>query len=80
MTASGAIQWARVLTRVAVGTTGKSPLVQTTRAKRIDVRMKKAMPYELDVGACKKTKRFKIKVVPSAVTIRVPTPPSPDGE
>jgi YegS/Rv2252/BmrU family lipid kinase len=80
MTASGAIQWARVLTRAAVGTTEKSPLVQMTTAKRIDVKMKKAMPYELDGGARKKTKHLKIKVVPSAVTIRVPTPPTPDEE
>ncbi|MEO7399031.1 MAG: YegS/Rv2252/BmrU family lipid kinase [Ilumatobacteraceae bacterium] len=72
VTASGALQWARTLTRAAIGRTDRSPLVQMTTAKRIDVRMKKALPYELDGGARPKTKRLKIRVVPRAVTIRVP--------
>ena len=74
ITADGAIQWARALTRAAVGTTEKSPLVQITTAKKIDVKTKEALPYELDGGARPKTNHLKIKVVSSAVTIRVPRP------
>jgi len=72
ITASSAIQWARALTRAAMGTTEKSPLVQMTTAKKIDVRTKTSLPYELDGGCRGKTDHLKIKVIRSAVTIRVP--------
>jgi diacylglycerol kinase family enzyme len=72
ITASGALQWARTLTRAAVGHADKSPLVQTTTAKKIEIRTKQAVPYELDGGARKKTDRLSIKVVAKAVTIKVP--------
>lgn len=71
ITATGAWQWARTLTRAAVGQTDKSPLVQMTTAERIDVRTEKKLPYELDGGARPKTNHLKVKVVPKAVTIRV---------
>src|SRR3954471_10278699 len=50
ITATGAIQWARALTRAAVGTTEKSPLVQMTTGRRIEVKTKTSQPYELDGG------------------------------
>ena len=72
VTASGALQWARALTRTAVGHADKSPLVQMTTAKKIDITMKHKMPYELDGGARSKTDSIKVRVVPAAVRIRVP--------
>jgi YegS/Rv2252/BmrU family lipid kinase len=72
ITAEGALQWARALARAAFGHVEKSPLVQTTAAKKVVVTTKKAMPYEIDGGARKKTNRLKVKVVPAAITIRVP--------
>ncbi len=73
VTASGAIQWGRVLARAALGTTEKSSLVKMTSAKKIDIRMKRPLPYELDGGPRKKTAHLKLRVVHHAVTIRVPS-------
>ena len=72
VTASGVVQWARTLTRAAVGHTDRSPLVQMTTATKIRVETGKKLPYELDGGDRPKTDVLKIKVVPKAVTIRVP--------
>lgn len=72
MTASTALQWARTLTRAAVGHADKSPLVQTTTATKIEIVTEKALPYELDGGARPKTDQLKVRVVPKAITIRVP--------
>lgn len=49
-----------------------SPFVRTTRAKTVDVRLAPPMTYELDGGARDTVKRLKARVVPSAITIRVP--------
>jgi diacylglycerol kinase family enzyme len=72
VTASGALQWARALTRTAVGHADKSPLVQMTTAKKINITMRRKMPYELDGGARPKTDSIKVRIVPAAVRIRVP--------
>jgi YegS/Rv2252/BmrU family lipid kinase len=71
-TAQGALQWARTLGTMAVGRTDTSPFVRTTRARRIDVKLKSKMEYELDGGARTKTSRFTAEVVPGAVKICVP--------
>ncbi len=72
MTADGAWQWMRTLTRATVGNPEKSPLVQMTQATTIKVESNKQRPYELDGGVRPKSDTLKIKVVPRAVTIRVP--------
>jgi diacylglycerol kinase family enzyme len=72
VTASGALDWIRTLTRSAVGDVEGSPFVETTTGRRIDVRLDKALPYEIDGGARKKTKRLKCKVVPGAIIVSVP--------
>jgi diacylglycerol kinase (ATP) len=46
--------------------------VQTTTGRSIDVRLNHRLPYELDGGDRKATKKLKIKVKPEAVTIAVP--------
>jgi len=76
MTADGAWQWLRTLTRAAIGHAEKSPLVQMTQASRITVSTRKRLPYELDGGARSKTDQLRIRVVPHAVTIRVPSAPN----
>ena len=73
VTASGVVQWARTLTRAAAGHTDRSPLVQMTTATKIRIETKKKLPYELDGGDRPKTAVLKVKVVPKAVTIRVPS-------
>lgn len=74
MTAEGAWQWMRTLTRATIGHAEKSPLVQMSQATKIKVSTAKELPYELDGGARPKTDTLRIKVVPHAVTIRVPAP------
>ncbi|WP_433826698.1 diacylglycerol/lipid kinase family protein [Actinoplanes sp. CA-015351] len=71
-TAQGALQWARALGTMAVGRSDNSPFVRTTRARRIDVKLKSPLEYELDGGARAKTRKFTASVVPGAVTICVP--------
>jgi len=72
ITADGALQWARALTRAAVGNVEKSPLVQVTSGRKFDIKTETSLPYELDGGARKKTGHLKVRVVERAVTLRVP--------
>jgi diacylglycerol kinase (ATP) len=70
--AEGAVQWARVLGRVAVGKAETSPLTRTTSARRIDVKAGTTIDYELDGGHRGEAKKLKIRVRPGAVRICVP--------
>ena len=72
VTAKNPVEWARTLTRVALGKPGKSPFVQVTRGKRVRLRCDRPFPYELDGGARRAAKMIRIKVHPASVRIRVP--------
>jgi hypothetical protein len=48
--------------------------VKITRAKAIDVKLGTAVTYELDGGERDATTRLKARVVPDALTVRVPRP------
>jgi diacylglycerol kinase (ATP) len=73
VSAEGFAQWTRVLGRVvARADVDHSPFVQTTQASKIDVRFDRKMPYEIDGGARKKTRKLKIRVRPQAVIVCVP--------
>jgi diacylglycerol kinase (ATP) len=72
VTASGAMDWLRTLSRSAIGDVEGSPFVETTAGEVFDIRLEKAIPYELDGGVRKKTKRLKCKVEPGAITVCVP--------
>ena len=74
VTADGMLQWMRALGRTAVGNPDRSPFVQTTSGKKIDVRMKRKTPYELDGGDRPKTDRLKVRVEPGAICVCVPQP------
>ena len=76
VTAEGRWQWMRTLARTATRKAPDSPFVELARGRKVDVRFSKAIPYELDGGDRKKTKRLRISVKPEAVTICVP-PPEP---
>jgi YegS/Rv2252/BmrU family lipid kinase len=71
-TAHGATQWARALGTMAVGRSDRSPFVRMTQARRIDVKLKEDLPYELDGGARKPVDRLTVEVVPGAITVCVP--------
>jgi diacylglycerol kinase (ATP) len=72
ITAKGAMQWLRALARTAVSSADKSKFVRTTKARKIRVRLDRKLPYELDGGDKKATKKLKIDVQPAAVTVCVP--------
>jgi diacylglycerol kinase (ATP) len=71
-TAQGTLQWARILGRIAAGRAEGSPLIRTTRAKSVDVKLGAPVMYELDGGARGRTKRLRARVVPAAITVCVP--------
>jgi diacylglycerol kinase family enzyme len=71
-TASGPLQWARTLGRVAFGRSEKSPYVRMTRGRKISVKLDRPLPIELDGGARGEAKKFAVHVVPAAIAIRVP--------
>lgn len=73
--AEGLGQWARTVARTAVGTTSKSPFVQVTKAKKVRIELDRKVAYELDGGARKPAKVLKAKVLPDAITVRVPERP-----
>jgi diacylglycerol kinase family enzyme len=72
VTATNPVQWARTFGRTALGRADRSPFVRTTVARRIDVRLERKLPYELDGGARKATKRLHIEIEPGGISIAVP--------
>ncbi|MEV4637025.1 YegS/Rv2252/BmrU family lipid kinase [Actinoplanes sp. NPDC049548] len=71
-TARGAAQWARTMGRMAVGRSEDSPFVHMTRARRIDVKLREPLTYELDGGARDAVKKIRVEVAPAAVKVCVP--------
>jgi diacylglycerol kinase family enzyme len=72
MTASGTLQWARTLGRVAFGRSDKSPYVRMTHGRAFSVKLDSPLPVELDGGARSEAKKFAVRVAPAAITVRVP--------
>jgi diacylglycerol kinase (ATP) len=77
VTAKGLVDWARTAGRTAIGQPESSPFVEEITARRVDVRLKDPMVYELDGGDRKATKRLKIEVAPAAITVCVPQAEAP---
>ncbi|WP_319460291.1 diacylglycerol/lipid kinase family protein [Micromonospora sp. RTP1Z1] len=75
-TASGAVDWARTLGRMAAGRSEESPFVRITRGRKVTVRFAAPKMYELDGGARTTAKRLKVKVVPGALTVCCPDRPA----
>ena len=71
-TAQGALQWARARGTMAGGRSDQSPFVRMTRAKRVDIKLRDKLVYELDGGAREKAKHLTAKVVPNAIKICTP--------
>jgi diacylglycerol kinase family enzyme len=74
VTATGAWQWTRTLSRTVIGRADDSPFVEITQGRRIDVKLHPPVRYELDGGARGATKRLRIEVDPDALTVCVPFP------
>ncbi|WP_368680548.1 YegS/Rv2252/BmrU family lipid kinase (plasmid) [Rhodococcus opacus] len=73
VTAVGMWDWIKVFLRLLLGQVHSSPLVRTTTARHIDVRLDSKLRYELDGGDRKKTTRMNVQVKPRALTLRVPS-------
>ncbi|TDC80469.1 diacylglycerol kinase family lipid kinase [Micromonospora sp. KC606] len=71
-TASGAVDWARTLGRMATGRSEDSPFVRITRGRRVKVRFAEPKTYEVDGGARGRARRLKVRVVPGALTVCCP--------
>jgi diacylglycerol kinase (ATP) len=78
--ADGVTDWVRTLARTAVGHAERSPLVQSTSARSMKVKLNRKVLYELDGGDREKVKKFAVKVRPQAVTVCVPKPELGGGE
>jgi diacylglycerol kinase (ATP) len=72
--ATGPVQWARVLGRIATGEADRSPFTQTSRARAVDIRLGTRMGYELDGGERAPASRLKVRLAPRAATVCVPDP------
>jgi diacylglycerol kinase family enzyme len=73
VSAEGLVQWARTITRTALGNATNSPFVQTTKAHSVKVKLSRKMLYELDGGDRTKVKAFKVKVEAGAISLCAPT-------
>jgi diacylglycerol kinase (ATP) len=71
-TAQGAVQWVRTLGRAAAGRTERSPFVEMTQGRAIDVKFAEPLAYELDGGERGSSKRLQATVVPAALIFCVP--------
>ena len=72
VTARGVSDWLRVFARLLRRQARRSPLVRTTGGERVEVVLDRPMPYELDGGDRKPTRRLEAKVEPAAVRVCVP--------
>lgn len=73
VTATTYLQWARTAGRVAVGRAERSPFVEVTKGRRIDIELKSKVPVQLDGGDRDPVKKLRIEVQPAAVTVCVPS-------
>ena len=71
-TAQGALQWARTFGRAAADRTDRSPFVEMTQGRAIDVKFAEPLEYELDGGQRGSSKRLRAKIIPAALTVCVP--------
>ena len=58
--------------RAVRGEADQSRFLSTTSGRRIDVRLSRRMPYELDGGARGTTRQLKVRIKQQAVTVCVP--------
>jgi diacylglycerol kinase family enzyme len=72
VTAQRGLDWLRVLARIVSHDPDKSPMVHMTHGRKVSVRLDRSLPYELDGGARTKTRKLRVRVEPSAVSVCVP--------
>jgi len=72
VTARNPVQWARTFGRLALGHPERSPFAKVTQGKKFRIRFDEKVRFELDGGARPASKKLRIKVHPSSVTVCVP--------
>jgi diacylglycerol kinase (ATP) len=72
VTAKNGWEWLRVFLEIAKGGDSRSELLERTRAKKIDIKLRKKRPYEIDGGIRPPTRRLKVRIDAAAVTVCVP--------
>jgi YegS/Rv2252/BmrU family lipid kinase len=70
--AEGLLQWGRTIVRTSLGDASKSPFVHLTQARSIEVTLDRKVLYQLDGGARRETRHFRVEVEPAAVRVCVP--------
>lgn len=73
--AEGIFQWGRTFARLRFSSASKSPYVHMTKARSVEVILRKKVRYELDGSGRTKQKKFRVEVEPAAVNICVPAKP-----
>ena len=68
----GILQWGRTFARLRFSSASKSPFVHVTKARSVDVTLRKKILYELDGSSRTKQKEFRVEIEPAAVSICVP--------
>lgn len=58
--------------RTAVGQAAKSPFVEITQAKKIDIKLDRKHLYEIDGGERDKVKKLKVRAKSKAIRVMVP--------
>ncbi len=81
VSARSSTDWARVLASAALKRTEKSPLTKVGTAHKLKITFDRSLPWEADGGDRDRTRKFKVRVHPSAVRICQPRhAPSPDDD
>jgi diacylglycerol kinase (ATP) len=78
VTARNPVQWARTFGQLALGHPEQSPFAKVTQGRKFRIRFEEKIRFELDGGARPASKKLRIKVRPSSVTVCVP--PRPDAD
>jgi YegS/Rv2252/BmrU family lipid kinase len=72
VTAATPLQWARVMTRMTLGRSERSPYVDVRQGKEFRIRLDRELPFELDGGARGTTSSIRAHVEPGALVVCVP--------
>ena len=74
VTANNALDWARTMGRVAMGSPEESSFVEVTRGRRFEIRFAEPFLYEVDGNPRRAVKRLRIAAHPESITVCVPAP------
>jgi diacylglycerol kinase (ATP) len=80
VTAASAMQWTRVMARVALGRSERSPYVEVRQGREFRIRLDRELPYELDGGARGTARKLRAHVEPRALVVCVPEESVPAAE